>query len=105
MSREAAVDDMFNLLTAVFMDHPARVPAWNKWEKNLPGLLWFACFTGLLMLLPQSLKHVCDAVNEEELELEIMPGQAGGEPDALLVGMDDQRAFRCQEQARFKKTS
>ena len=41
-SFEAAIDDFFDMLNAMFFDHASPVPAYNKWTKVWPALVWFA---------------------------------------------------------------
>ena len=98
-SRQQAIDQLFDDLDEMFLKHPPVVPAWNKWGKILPPVMWFMGFVSLSALLPDCMRRVCDAVDEEALE----PHLAADGDDALLIGMDDAKAFKCQEQARFKK--
>jgi hypothetical protein len=97
-SSAAVTKDIVDDLTETFLNHPPVVPAWNKWTKLYPPLAWFTVFSGLGGILPGILIGLSSLVDEVEFE--------NGDPDAAAVGMmDDQNAFKCQEQARFKKTS
>ena len=69
--------------------------------------MWLMGFVSLSALLPDCMRRVCDAVDEEALEPHLAAdGDAAlliGMDDALLFGMGDAKAFKCQEQTLFKK--
>lgn len=93
-SQEEAADELERNLNLLFLDSPPPVPAWNKWAKVVPPLLWFACFMSLNMLL-QGVIVALTTLNAPSHDLEFDPDD--------LVGLDDQKTFLRQEQARFTR--
>jgi hypothetical protein len=94
-SKEEALDQLVDDIAALFFDHPPPVPAWNKWSKLVPPLLWFATFAGLHGILPAVLTSLTECLDVESLQFD--------EDD--LVGLDSQRAFLQQQTARLRKTT
>ena len=94
-SLEAAQDTLIDLLLTVFVRSPPPTPAWNKWTKVWPPLLFFAVFMQLAQVLPASLDGLCSLASDATLDI--------NEDD--IIGLDDQQAFQRQEQTRFRKTS
>ena len=58
-SREAAVTELYEDLLEVFPSHPPAVPAYNKWTKIWPPLVWFASFLCLHDILPTIVDEMC----------------------------------------------
>eukprot|EP00969_Alexandrium_andersonii_P324253 14327409-Alexandrium_andersonii.AAC.1 len=50
-SRQEVVDQLYSDVCEVFLNHPAQVPAWNKWTKMWGPLVWFTCFCALNSML------------------------------------------------------
>ena len=94
-SLEAAQDTLIDLLLTVFVRGPPPTPAWNKWTKVWPPLLFFTVFMQLAQTLPASLDGLCSLASDDTLDI--------NEDDT--IGLDDQQGLERQEQARFRKTS
>jgi hypothetical protein len=95
-SREAAVQQFYDDIVEVFLAHPPSLPAFNKWTKFFPLVAWFASFCCLHFILPGCLANLCALLREEEVEMRIVE---------QVEGLNDDVAFRSQEQVRFRKTS
>lgn len=94
-SLQAAQTDLVNLILALFVQSPPPTPAWNKWTKVWPPLVWFGVIMQLSHVLPACLAGLCSLASDPALDID--------EDD--IVGLDDKKAFERQEQARFRKTS
>ena len=95
---EASVRAYFQAaISELWLAHPPAIPEWNKFNKIMPAVTWFASFVGWAGMLPEMCHSLCELVQENEVE---------GADGAAAVGMmSDQQAFHLQELARFKKTS
>jgi hypothetical protein len=96
-SKQSAADELYNDVVEVFLNHPPPIPAWNKWTKIHPPVAWFTTFCCLHFILPGSIEGLTTLLPEDDF-LNVVG-------DAQAVGMEDEISFRCQEQARFRKTS
>jgi hypothetical protein len=93
-SQEEALLEITADLTICFLDHPPPVPAWNKWSKIMPPLMWFCAFVavhGILAGIMVSLSALRD-------------GEIADLSEEDLLGLDTQKAYLQQEQVRFRKT-
>ena len=106
-SREAAAKQLYDDVCCLFLNSPPQVPAWNKWTKITPSIIWFAGFCSLHTMLASCLQQAAEALEnekeKEDLEQAIVDNAA--QADAAAVGMDDNAAFQAQETARFRKTA
>ena len=74
------VGDAFQTL---FLDHPPKVPAWNKWGKIIPPLQWFTTFCAvggaLSRMIASSVRaRERDVEHAEEEEVVGLDTEAGG---------------------------
>ena len=94
-SREQVVEDILKCYTVLFLDHPEKEPAVNKWSRLLPPILWFGVFLASGKAL-QGCIDALSAVHDNETNLSF------DEDD--VVGLDDSRAYMLQDLVRLRKT-
>ena len=85
--RQDAVDELVGLLEVVFINSPPTVPAYNKFNKINPPLLWFMVFCSLFGLFPLLMRCTVEAADEDD----DLDTTAEGR-DAIAVGMADSQA-------------
>ena len=71
----------------IFLAHPPCIPAWNKWTKLYPPVLYWAVLMQMSTLLPSCLAAACGAIVSDDGVLD---------PE-LLVGLDEKKVFEKQE--------
>ena len=101
-SREAAVTELYEDLLEVFLSHPPAVPAYNKWTKIWPPLVWFASFLCLRDILPTIVDEMCSLT--ERVSGEGWDFADEGLDEEQAIGLVGEQSFRRQDQARFRKT-
>ena len=85
-------------LVALFLDSPPIVPAWNKWTKITPPLMWFAP----LMQVHGLLAHMVGPLVSSLSQAVDMDNDAEEDEDSL-VGLKNEKAFLREEYTRVKK--
>lgn len=93
-TRSAAAQEIASDFITVFFDHPPAIPAWNKWSKLVPPLLWFTTATAIHTIMRGVMGDLCK-LREGELE---------EFNEDVAVGMDTQRSYLQQDLVRFRKT-
>ena len=101
-SREAAATELYEDLLEVFLSHPPAVPAYNKWTKIWPPLVWFASFLCLHDILPTIVDEMCSLIARVSGEGWDFADE--GLDEEQMIGLEGEQSFRRQDQARFRKT-
>ena len=101
-SREAAATELYEDLLEVFLSHPPAIPAYNKWTKIWPPLIWFASFLCLHDILPSIVDEMCSLTAEADGEGLHFADE--GLDEEQMIGLVGEHSFRRQDQARFRKT-
>ncbi len=94
---QSAADELFQLLATLFLEHPPPVPAWNKWTKVLPPLLWFATFGSVRTCLAASLARVRPSAAP------VGDSVLTGPNEDIMIGLSDQQTFQVQDGVRMTK--
>lgn len=92
-STKEVIDDLHKCFCELFLDNPPAPPASNKWNKLWPPVIWFGALLQISRLLPFAFSSLLAEFSEEDIDMH---------PEDL-VGFDDERSFKRQEQCRFKK--
>ena len=85
-------------LATLFLDSPPIVPAWNKWTKIAPPLMWFAPLMQVHGLLADMVGPLVSNLSQA------VEKNVDAEPDEdSLVGLKNEQAFLREEYTRVKK--
>ena len=62
---------MVGLVEEVFLNHPPVIPAYNKFTKITPPVIWFMVFCSMFSIFPRIVQVAVEALDEDGLELDI----------------------------------
>ena len=68
LTKADAIQDLCGLIDEVWLNHPPCIPAWNKWTKIWPVLVWYVTFLACYTLLPDASRALCTLVDHEDLD-------------------------------------
>jgi len=88
-------DDIYQCMLDLFIHSPPPTPAWNKWTKTFPAIIYFGVLLNLSGMFAGALQQT-PAPHRERFDE--MDGAEG-----CIIQLDDATTHQFQEYTRFKK--